>query len=61
MIDDIAKKGSTCFVDTNIWLYAFIKTQDPEKTVIAQSVLEISEIVISTQIINEMCVNLIKR
>ncbi len=61
MIDDIAKKGSTCFVDTNIWLYAFIKTQDPEKTVIAQSVLEISEIVISTQIINEMCVNLIKK
>ena len=45
MIDDIAKKGSVCFVDTNIWLYAFIKTQDPEKTVIAKSVLEISEIV----------------
>jgi len=61
MIDDIAKKGSVCFVDTNIWLYAFIKTQDPEKTVIAKSVLEISEIVISTQIINEMCVNLIKK
>lgn len=61
MIDDIVKKGSICFVDTNIWLYAFIKTQDQEKTIIAKSVLKIPEIIISTQIINEMCVNLIRK
>lgn len=61
MIGDIIDKGSLCFVDTNIWLYAFIEAQDPEKTRIAKSVLEMPEIAISTQIVNEMCVNLIKK
>jgi predicted nucleic acid-binding protein len=52
---------ATYFIDTNIWLYAFIQGQDAEKNKIARTVIKDCEIVISTQIINEMCVNLIKK
>lgn len=52
---------STYFVDTNIWLYSFIKSQDEEKSKIAKSIISGSDIIISTQIINEMCVNLLKK
>ena len=50
--------GSICFIDTNIWLYSFIQS---EKTDIAKYIIESCDIDISTQIINEMCVNLIKK
>ena len=52
---------STYFVDTNIWLYSFIKSQVGEKSKIAKSIISGSDIIISTQIINEMCVNLLKK
>ena len=47
---------SAYFVDTNIWLYSFIKSQDEEKSKIAKFIISGSSIIISTQIINEMCV-----
>jgi len=50
-----------CFIDTNIWLYAFLETQHTEKSIIARSAIREKEITISTQIINEVCVNLIKK
>ncbi|RLB95640.1 MAG: PIN domain nuclease [Deltaproteobacteria bacterium] len=49
------------FVDTNIWLYSFIETQDREKTSIAKSIVQQKLITLSTQIINEICINLIKK
>ena len=52
---------SIYFIDTNIWLYSFIQSQDAEKTKVAGSIIKKCEIVISTQIINEICVNLIKK
>ena len=52
---------STYFVDTNIWLYSFIKSQAGEKSKIAKSIISGSDIIISTQIINEICVNLLKK
>ena len=52
---------STCFIDTNIWLYSFIQSQNTQKTEIAGAIISECEIAISTQIINEMCVNLIKK
>jgi len=52
---------SLYFIDTNIWLYSFIQSQDTDKTQIARKIIKECEIVISTQIINEMCVNLIKK
>ncbi len=52
---------STYFIDTNIWLYSFIQSQNKEKTKIAGDIIKECEIVISVQIINEVCVNLIKK
>jgi len=54
------KKGDKCcFIDSNIWLYAFIET--PHKSFIAKSLIRNADITISTQVINEVCVNLIKK
>lgn len=51
-----------CFVDTNVWLYAFVEGDDLNKSARAKSLLETSRIVIvSPQVINEVCVNLIKK
>jgi predicted nucleic acid-binding protein len=52
----------SCFVDTNIWLYAFIEGEDRQKTARAKELLEASRtIIVSTQVINEVCVNLLKK
>ena len=61
MKDFNIQPDSTYFIDTNIWLYSFIQSQNKEKTEIAGTIIKECEIVISTQIINEMCVNLIKK
>ena len=61
MNDFNIQPDSTYFIDTNIWLYSFIQSQNKEKTEIAKTIIKECEIVISTQIINEMCVNLIKK
>jgi predicted nucleic acid-binding protein len=52
---------NSCFVDANIWLYAFIVVQDAEKAKRSRALIENETIVISTQVINEVCVNLIKK
>ena len=53
--------GSIAFIDTNIWLYSFIKSQDEEKTKIAKAIISQTDIIISTQIVNELTVNLLKK
>ncbi len=60
---ELNKKDKICFIDSNIWLYAFIETQDTDKSGIAKSVIQNRNIAItvSTQIINEVCVNLIRK
>jgi predicted nucleic acid-binding protein len=50
-----------CFVDTNIWLYAFIEADDAAKSAAARQLLQESQPVVSTQVVNEVCVNLLKR
>lgn len=50
-----------CFIDTNIWLYAFIKSDDQHKTGTAKRVIEGHKIATSSQVINELCVNLLKK
>jgi predicted nucleic acid-binding protein len=50
-----------CFVDANIWLYAFIESQDPGKSRIAKDVIQSNEVVVSVQVINEVSINLIKK
>ena len=50
-----------CFIDTNIWLYAFVEADDRRKSSIAKSIIQSSEIVVSIQIVNEVCVNMIRK
>ncbi len=50
----------SCFIDTNVWLYAFVESQDENKTRVAKELIENNQPAISAQVINEVCVNLIK-
>ena len=60
---DNGKDRRTCLVDSNIWLYAFIEAQDAGKSAVAKSLIQNKDIAItvSTQIINEVCVNLVRK
>jgi len=48
------------FADSNIWLYAFMSF-DPGKTEKSIDIISNTSAVLSTQVINELCVNLIKK
>jgi len=50
-----------CFIDSNIWLYVFIQRQDSKKAAIAKSIIQQNNVVISTQVINEVCANILKK
>ncbi|MEW6618493.1 MAG: PIN domain-containing protein [bacterium] len=52
---------TTCFIDTNIWLYAFIEGDDSTKSGIARALIQETAPMLSTQVINEVCVNLLKQ
>ncbi len=55
-------EAESCFIDTNIWLYAFTVGNDSEKTVRAKTLIETQSVIfVSTQVINEVCVNLLKK
>jgi predicted nucleic acid-binding protein len=54
-------QAPTCFIDTNIWLYAFIETDDSVKSATARTLIQETEPVLSTQVINEVCVNVLRR
>jgi hypothetical protein len=50
------------FIDTNVWLYAFIEGDDPQKSARAKLLIEASNtVIVSIHVINEVCVNLIKK
>ena len=49
------------FIDTNIWLYAFLDTGEFEKSARARELFQKSEPMLSVQVVNEVCVNLIKK
>ena len=51
----------SCFVDSNVWLYAFIESDDPQKREMASAIVSRPNVVISTQVISETCVNLLKK
>jgi predicted nucleic acid-binding protein len=58
-----ASAGSAlAFVDTNIWLYAFSDSQDKLKTQQAKALLRRTpQIALSTQVVNEVSVNLLRK
>jgi predicted nucleic acid-binding protein len=50
------------FVDSNIWLYSFVEKDDDDRhQQAADFVLSLSKPVISSQVIREVCSNLIKK
>jgi predicted nucleic acid-binding protein len=49
------------FVDTNVWLYAFVGGQDATKSAAAASLLQRASLAVSVQVINEVCVNLLRK
>lgn len=55
------RTAARCFVDTNVWLYAFIESDDVQKRATAKAIVQSCAAVISTQVINETCVNLVKK
>ncbi len=57
----LEKPPVRCFVDTNIWLYAFIESNDDQKRITAKAIVQSCDVVVSTQVINEACVNLLKK
>ncbi len=51
-----------CFIDSNIWIYALTIQDDQPKTHQAQQLITTqATIAVSTQVINEVCVNLLKK
>lgn len=49
------------FIDTNLWLYAFLDTGEPKKSARARELLQQADPMLSIQVVNEICVNLIKK
>ncbi len=58
MSDD---QASACLIDSNIWLYAFMEGDDPFKSDAARKLIQETKSIVSTQVINEVCVNLLRR
>lgn len=54
-------QATECFIDVNIWLYAFIETDEATKSARARTLILANKPVVSTQVINEVCVNLLRR
>ncbi len=54
--------SDSCFIDSNVWIYALTIQDDPTKTQQAHTLISAqSTIAVSTQVINEVCVNLLKK
>jgi len=61
-MSDADTPSDSCFIDTNVWLYAFVEDNDPSKAARAKSLIRTQRTVyVSTQVINEVCVNLLKQ
>ena len=52
--------GNLCFIDSNIYLHAFINSQDSDKSIAARSVIRKNDIAIVPQVINEVWIKLIR-
>jgi len=58
----VSSSGRKIFLDSNIWLYAFIKGPlVGEKNAIAGELARKTGLVVSYQVINEVCTNLLRK
>lgn len=55
------KNLSGYFLDSNIWIYGLAKNQDEHKQKLAAQLIQTTSVVVSTQVINEVCINLIRK
>lgn len=56
------KNDHFCFVDSNVWLYGFsTDKKEDTKRMLAKQLIKEKSIIISTQVINEVCCNLRKK
>lgn len=56
------QQTDSCFIDSNVWIYALTIHNDPVKTQQANHLIGTqTSIMVSTQVINEVCVNLLKK
>lgn len=49
------------FIDTNIWYYSFVEQDDPVKSQKARELIRAVKPVVSTQVVSEVCANLLKK
>ncbi len=49
------------FIDSNVWLYAFIQSDKAKHLVAKEALRQIKSPVISAQVISEVCVNMLKK
>lgn len=56
-----AADGEMDFVDSNVWLYALVRMGDVVKRKAAAAAVKSGPVVVSSQVINEVCVNLIRK
>ncbi len=58
----VAPPQRVCFIDSNVWIYALTVQDDQTKTHQARDLISAqTSIVLSTQVVNEVCVNLLKK
>ena len=50
-----------CFIDTNIWYYSLVEQDDPVKSQKARELIRSVWPVVSTQVISEVCANLLNK
>lgn len=60
-VENGGQAKAVCFVDSNIWLYTFLNEQDKTKSDLAKQTIQQNDTAISTQVISEVCVNLIRK
>ncbi len=48
------------FIDSNIWLYALVESDDPMHKIAKEMIQRVEMTVVSSQVISEVCVNLLR-
>ena len=49
------------FIDSNVWLYALIESDDPRHKTAKEKIRQVEAPVVSSQVVSEVCVNMLKK
>lgn len=53
--------NESAFIDSNVWIYLLVSEQDTQKRTVARALIEGKRFFISTQVIGEVCVSLLRK